>query len=122
MSTAFGIVNEELAVFDIPGFQLQDLTSPHSAPGHQFQNQKVSGFADSENDFVNDILFQNGPLSSIWKPKSFPEHLGITRIGNDVVDVGSDEIEKCLEEDEFETFGALLLSFAVLDQKGQDIL
>ena len=60
-------------------------------------------------------------MLSFGKTKSFPEHLGITRVGSDFAEVGSKEIEKCSEEGEFETFGGWFLALAVLDQKGQDV-
>ena len=60
----------------------------------------VSGFADSEKIFINDVICQNAPLLSNWKPERLPEHLGIIRIGTDFVDVAGGEIEKCFDGDE----------------------
>jgi hypothetical protein len=46
----------------------------------------------------------------------------VARIGEGFINVGADEVEKGFEESELEPFGALLLSFCVLDQEIENVI
>jgi len=59
-------------------------------------------------------------------PRSITEglsqYLSVARIGESFINVGADEVEKGFQEGELEPFGALLLSFCVLDQKIENVI
>jgi len=50
---AFGVSERQFPLIDVHGSQFQDLSHSHSTPGHQFQDEPVSGFDRCEDDFID---------------------------------------------------------------------
>jgi hypothetical protein len=70
----FGIPDDQFPAINIPRRQIEHLADPHPSTGHQFQHKTVSGFDCSENEFVDNLLFQNSPLNNLGRLEQFPQH------------------------------------------------
>ena len=91
---AFGVPEGQFPVVDIPGPQLQDLAYSHTASGHQFQHETVSRFDRCEDDFINDIFFDDLPRNDWPCPEHLPEHRAVAGTAKICIDIGSDEVEE----------------------------
>ncbi len=77
---AFGIPDGEFLIIHIHGCKLQNLTDPHTTPGHELQHEAVSCLSGSEDDLVNNFLLLNLPLSQLTRSEELLQHGGVTRI------------------------------------------
>ena len=75
--TALWLGNNDFSILNISWFDVQNLTDPHAASGHEFQNEAVSRIPGPEDDFINDFLFKDFPLGFLGSPEYFPENGGI---------------------------------------------
>jgi hypothetical protein len=80
--------------FNIPWREVEHFADSHATTGHELQHETVPGFHCSENDFVNNLLFQNGPMNDLGRFEHFPEHRGAARILKLWIAGVSDEIEE----------------------------
>ena len=55
---AFGVSEGQFSTVNIVGGELEHLADSHPTTGHKFQHQTVSWIRCSEDDFVNNLLFQ----------------------------------------------------------------
>jgi len=90
----FGVPDDQFSAINIPWREIEHLANSHPTTGHEFQHETVPGFPCSENDFVNNLLFQNGPMNDLGRFEDFPEHRGTTRILKFWIAGVSDEIEE----------------------------
>jgi len=89
-----GVPERQFPAIDISGPQLQDLAYSHSASGHQFQHETVSGFDCCEDDFVDHVFFDDFPGNDGSCPEHLPHHRVVAGIAEIGIDIGSDEVEK----------------------------
>ena len=66
---ALGISDDSLPVFDILGCEFQNLAYSHTTTGHEFEHEPVSLIPCSENDFINDVFFQDFELDNFSCPE-----------------------------------------------------
>ena len=57
--TAFWAPERQLSLLNIRGSEFQHFADSHSTPGHQFQDKSVSWPVCPEDDFIDDVLFNN---------------------------------------------------------------
>jgi len=63
-------------VFNVSRGQLEDLTDPHPAPGHEFKKQPVPGFDGAKDNFIHHLFSQDGPAGEARGSIEFFEHGG----------------------------------------------
>lgn len=51
------------------GPEFQNLANPHARAGHEFKHEAVSGIYGLEDDFIDDILFQDVELGLLAWPE-----------------------------------------------------
>jgi hypothetical protein len=90
----FGIPEDQFSTVNILGDKFEHLTDSHAPTGHKLQHETVSWIRCSENDFVNNLLFQNSPMGNFGRFKQFPEHRGAARIFKFRIDGILDEIKE----------------------------
>jgi len=91
---ALGLPENQLAFLNISGSELEDLTDPHSTPGHEFHDQSIPWFRSSEDDFINFLFFQD---VREWIPaplEQFPDHGNIAGVLNCHIKGMSDEVKE----------------------------
>jgi hypothetical protein len=105
---AFGVSDYNLPVFDIVWSEFQDLADTHAAPCHKFEHQAVSWISSSENDLIDDILFQDLELGWFAGFEQFTKGGIITWVLEIRIDRIFDEIEKGSQKGESQFLCALL--------------
>lgn len=90
----FGTLEGLLPVLNISKGQLEDLTDPHPAPGHEFENQSVSGFDGAEYELIHYLLFENGPSGESGGSIELFQHGSITGASEIGVKILGDEVEE----------------------------
>lgn len=91
---ALGGLESELSILDITRGQFQYLANPHSATSHQLKNQPVPGFDGTEDDFIYEFLFQNGPTDGSRGTIELLQHRGVTGTSEVWIEILGDEVEK----------------------------
>ena len=84
----------QLGPLDIHYPEFQDLTHPHAAPGHEFQNQTGPDILGPKDHFIHNIFGKGVPLWYTGISEKFSKDRGVTWIGEAMVGCFSDEIEK----------------------------
>jgi len=62
---AFWVSEGQFSVFNVSGSQFQNFSDSHSYPGHEFQHEAVSWFVCLEDDFVDNIYFDDVPEGKV---------------------------------------------------------
>lgn len=91
---AFRISNDEFSALDISGRQVQYLTDSHPSPGHEFEHQTISRVGGSEDDLVDNFLFNGVPVINLRRSEEFLYHGCVAGILQAVIKAFPDEIEK----------------------------
>jgi len=76
--SALGVGQGNPPVLNILRPQTEDLTNAHSASGHEFQDQSISGILRPENHLIDDILIQDRQLLGIRVSEDLPENERVT--------------------------------------------
>jgi hypothetical protein len=118
---ALWALDGQLQVGDIFGRELQDFTDPHSASGHQFQNEPVSHLRRSKDDLIHRLLFDNLPVDGFARPIDLPQHRSIAGVLNAGIQVGLDEVEKGFEVGVAAVLCLLLSAFGDLVEEREDL-
>lgn len=121
-SPAFLCPDEQFPIIDIFHLELEHLSDPHTAPGHEFQNKSIARIFAPENHLVNDILFEYRPLAASAGPERLGQNRRVAWIREGEIDVVSDEIEERLEDGVLEALGGLLLTSCTSGQEGKDVV
>ena len=69
LSAAFRFSDNDLPVFEIRGGEFQDLADSHTTPGHEFEHEPVSWVVRSENNFIDNVLFEDFELGELPAPE-----------------------------------------------------
>ncbi len=118
---ALWALDGQLQVGDIFGRELQDFTDPHSASGHQFQNEPVSHLRRSEDNLIHRLLFDNVPVDGFARSIDLPQHRSVAGVLNAEIQVGLDEVEKGFEVRVAAVLCLLLPAFGDLVEEGEDL-
>ena len=92
-----GSLRCQLSFIHVGRGQFEDFPDPHSPSGHQFQNQSISRFERSENDFIQDLLFQDFPLGDFRNLEEFSHHRVVAGVLQGGFVIVLDEIEEGAE-------------------------
>jgi len=92
--STFGVLERKLPVLYISRSQFQHFSDSHPTPGHQFQDESVSWLVCPEDDFIDDVLFNNFPRGNGFCLEHFTQNWSGTWVVEIWVDVGCDEVEK----------------------------
>ena len=107
----------DFSVLDINRPDLQYLPDSHTTLCHQFHHKPVSRIGCSENDLINQVLFDDFPLFRPAGPEYFPQNRRVAGILNLKVNGVADVIEEGLEAGVAVSFRGLFGTLGELSQK-----
>jgi len=110
------------SVLDILTPQTKDLSNAHTAPGHEFEDQPVSGVLRPENHLIDYILVEDGPLLGLGVTEDFPENGRVAGIGEAGIEDVFSEVEEGRQERVSELLGPLAPSICLLREKAPDLV
>jgi len=122
LPSAFGLLNDQFAILEIPQSELQHFSDPHTASCHQFQYEPITGFGGSENDIVHSLLFDDFPFRSHALPVKLADHRRVAWIYKVEIQIVADEIEEGTNVGITDAFDAGLVSFGESVQEPQNII
>ena len=119
---AFCVPDDQLPALNVFWGEFQYFPNSHTSSGHEFQHKAVSWNICLENDFINNLFFQDIP----WDRFRFFEYLSqdwcIAGILKCRIEWIFDEIEECWKEGVTEPFGGLFVPFGEFGEKRQNCL
>jgi hypothetical protein len=116
---AFWLSNDSFAVINVKRREFQDFADSHTASGHEFKHQPVPQILGFENDFINDILFQDLELEIFSGPEKFSQYGIIARIVKLRIKRIFYEIEKSGEKRKTQFLVFCLAPSEILDMKSK---
>jgi hypothetical protein len=91
---AFWRLQDKFLVLKVLLSEFQDLSDPHPPAGHQLKNQPVPDLCGSENDLIDNILFDDFPFRCHLVAVKISDHGHIAWINRIRLDVVTDKVEK----------------------------
>jgi len=84
----------QFSVLDVSGSQFQNFSDSHSSPGHEFQHEAVSWLVCLEDDFVDNIFFDDVPGGNGFCLEHLSQDWVVAGVLEILIDIGSDEVEE----------------------------
>ena len=119
---ALGVSQDELAVFHVPGRELEHFTDPKPSSGHQFHEQPIPDFGDLKDDLIHGLFVQNLPRGMLGCSEELPQDNRIAGILQIQVKGIPQEGEECGKGRIPASLGCLSVPFAKLGQEGENLI
>jgi len=119
---ALGVGQGNPPVLNILRSQTEDLTNAHAAPGHEFQDQPVTGVLRPKNHFINDILVEDRLLLGLRVSKDLPEHGRVAGVEEVWIEDVLAEVEEGREERVSELLSPLARSVSLPGEEAPDLV